>query len=102
MKQGHLKIARHKILITRKVKGVGFRYHVLQLAERYRLSGFVANCSEGVQIEVEGAGDNLDLFLQVIRSNPPLYSHVAGVKVSSISLKGEKKFKVLPDIESCA
>lgn len=102
MNQGHLKIARHRILVTGRVKGVGFRYHVLKLAEKNHLGGFVANCPEGVQIEIEGTDDKLDLFLNSLRSNPPLFSRITDLKVSLVSLCGDKKFQVRPNLESSA
>ena len=100
MSQGHLKIARHRILVTGRVKGVGFRYHVLKLAGKCHLGGFVANYPEGVQIEIEGTDDNLDLFLKSLRSNPPLFSKITDLRVSPVSLCGDKKFQVMPNLES--
>ena len=46
-----------KTLIKGIVQGVGFRPFIFNLARKYDLKGFVANTSEGVDIEVEGARD---------------------------------------------
>ena len=100
MVQGHLKIARHSILVTGRVKGVGFRYHVLWLARKQKLAGFAANCVEGVWIEIEGSGDRLDFFLNSLRSNPPLFSKITGLRVKAISLRGDKEFKIASDLMS--
>ncbi|OGL85877.1 hypothetical protein A3I40_00665 [Candidatus Uhrbacteria bacterium RIFCSPLOWO2_02_FULL_48_12] len=98
MAQGHLKIARHIILVTGRVKRVGFRHHVLKLARQYRLGGFAANCPEGVHIEIEGSHDTLQMFTNSLRLNPPFFAKIADIKVTDTALLGEKEFIVLPDL----
>lgn len=98
MAGGHLKIARYKILATGRVKRVGFRHHVSKLARKYHLGGYAANGSEGVYIEIEGTGDNLDLFINSLRTNPPLFSKIVSFQVNETSLRGEKEFKILSDL----
>lgn len=97
MPYGHLKIARHRIHVTGRVHGVGFRYHVLKLAEQMRLCGFVQNTAEGVIIEVEGDGDDLTSFLHSLKADPPRYARVQTITVSSISLCGERSFRIILD-----
>lgn len=98
MALGHLKIARYKILVTGRVKRVGFRHHVMKLARQYRLGGFVANCPEGVHIEIEGSHDTLQTFINSLRANPPFFAKVVDMKISDTALLGEKEFRVLPDL----
>jgi acylphosphatase len=47
-----------------RVQGVGFRYHTLQVAKQFDLSGYVRNLSDGrVQLEVEGEEAEVNAFL---------------------------------------
>jgi len=51
------------------VQGVGFRYTTRRIAERFRVTGFVQNLRDGrVQAVVEGAGPEIDRFLDAIDS----------------------------------
>ncbi|MEZ6101607.1 MAG: carbamoyltransferase HypF [Pirellulaceae bacterium] len=64
---------RHQLQVHGVVQGVGFRPFVFGLAERWRLAGFVRNCSWGVLIEIEGPADDLEQFLQALYDElPPL------------------------------
>ena len=52
------------VLFTGRVQGVGFRYTALQIAKEYEVSGYVKNLADGrVQIEVEGAPDEVSAFV---------------------------------------
>jgi acylphosphatase len=49
------------------VQGVGFRYTVRQVAQRYPVTGFVRNLPDGrVELVVEGAPGDLDRFMATI------------------------------------
>jgi len=55
-----------------RVQGVGFRYFVLELANRLRLRGWVANDPGGaVSVLAEGPRDTLDALLEGLRDGPP-------------------------------
>ena len=62
--------------ITGIVQGVGFRPFVYNLAARHNLKGWVKNTSAGVDIEVEGEKEALDLFLQQLRDEAPPLSRI--------------------------
>ncbi len=50
------------------VQGVGFRYHTLQVAKEFEVSGFATNLPDGrVQVEVEGAAGEVRDFLAAVR-----------------------------------
>lgn len=50
------------------VQGVGFRYQVRQVAQEFEVAGFVQNLPDGrVQLEVEGAADEVDEFIAAVR-----------------------------------
>ena len=55
-------IAKH-IVYSGRVQGVGFRFTVLNVANRYRLSGSVRNLPDGaVEVYVQGQAESLDSF----------------------------------------
>ena len=55
-------IAKH-IVYSGRVQGVGFRFTVLNVANRYRLAGSVRNLPDGsVEVYVQGQAESLDSF----------------------------------------
>ena len=48
--------------IKGQVQGVGFRPFVYKMAQELDIGGFVKNNESGVEIEVEGSKENLDMF----------------------------------------
>lgn len=59
------------LTIHGQVQGVGFRYFVMQKAEKYGITGFVKNQLNGnVYIEAEGESELLELFIQACKEGP--------------------------------
>ena len=57
-----------------RVQGVGFRYTVRALAQRFDVTGFVRNLSDGqVHLVVEGAADEIDSFLDEVKAEMSNY-----------------------------
>jgi hydrogenase maturation protein HypF len=95
------------------VQGVGFRPFIYRLAGRHELAGWVRNTGRGVQIEVEGASDNLDAFCRAIREEAPPLSVITALSVQPLSPEGTSGFLILesakvskggevsPDCEVC-
>jgi hydrogenase maturation protein HypF len=74
-----------KISIKGIVQGVGFRPFVFNLAHSLSVKGVIANTADGVIMTVEG--DDLELFVERIRSEaPPL------AKIMDIAISPEKFF----------
>ncbi len=49
--------------ISGRVQGVGFRYHTLQMAKGFEVSGYVKNLSDGrVLVEAEGRENEVSEF----------------------------------------
>ena len=69
-----------KIEVTGIVQGVGFRPYVHNLANMYRLSGYVVNNPYGVEIEVEGKPEDIDSFISELESHPPVLSHIESIR----------------------
>jgi acylphosphatase len=57
-----------------KVQGVGFRYTARQIAERFRVTGFVKNTADGrVLLVTEGDSQEIDRFLAALRTEQQRY-----------------------------
>ena len=95
------------------VQGVGFRPFVYDLARRHELAGWVLNDERGVQIEIEGADEDVASFLSELSSPPPLaivertqvqYAPPAGYTGFEIreSVGGEERLTLVsPDMALC-
>src|SRR5215203_5858002 len=104
-----------RVHITGIVQGVGFRPFVYNLATRLNLNGWVKNTSAGVDIEVDGERDSLDLFLQQLRDEAPALSHIDEFSTSFQAASGFRSFEILhseavegafqpisPDVATCS
>jgi acylphosphatase len=61
---------RLQVLYSGHVQGVGFRYTVKSLAPGYEVTGTIRNLPDGkVELQVEGARDELKAFQQAIRDS---------------------------------
>ena len=66
------RIERLEATVRGRVQGVGYRYFVLRIAGRRRLTGWVANQLDGsVRCVVEGPADELDGIEAELRDGPP-------------------------------
>ena len=83
------------IHITGIVQGVGFRPFIYNLAIFHQLKGWVKNTSSGVYIEVEGARDNLDLFIDEIKLKTPSLATIDEMKVTEGPASGFETFEIL-------
>jgi len=101
--------------ITGIVQGVGFRPFVYNLAVAHGLCGWVRNTSAGVEIEVEGAADALDLFTRQLVSKAPPLARIESITVTDVAPNSYTSFVILqsepradayqlisPDIATCA
>jgi hydrogenase maturation protein HypF len=86
---------RRAVVVRGIVQGVGFRPYVHRLATQHRLSGFVANQTGGVRIEVEGASDAVGQFLSDLRSRSPALARVESISCDPLSPTGEAGFKII-------
>lgn len=56
---------RYLIIYKGQVQGVGFRFTVQQLANKYNLTGFVYNEDDGsVKVEIQGNNNDIDAFIK--------------------------------------
>jgi hydrogenase maturation protein HypF len=87
-------LVRKQIQVHGIVQGVGFRPFVYRLARRFHLHGHVQNTGDGVLMEVEGAPQPVQEFLEnVVGEHPPL-AQIAETIVTELAPTGETGFAV--------
>ena len=96
------------------VQGVGFRPWIYRLAHQLHLKGFVRNTAQGAFIEIEGAQENVENFVRLIRTETPAHCVITQCLLTDIPFQCFHQFQilssqdenqrealVLPDIASC-
>lgn len=81
--------------VTGTVQGVGFRPFVYQLAKAHRLSGYVKNLGNHVEILIEGEGVNIQNFLSDLPEKKPPLARVKKIKVDTISFSCYSEFIII-------
>jgi acylphosphatase len=71
------------VIFSGKVQGVGFRYSAQQKARNYHLHGVVRNLENGdVELEVEGPKDQLEEYINELRSGLNQFIRVDHAKIN--------------------
>ncbi len=86
---------RQAVLVRGVVQGVGFRPFIFRLAHETRLGGFIGNNTDGVTIEIEGEGSQLETFLARLRTDAPPMSRIDSVAVEDLVPTGESEFRII-------
>ena len=107
-------LERARAVVRGAVQGVGFRPFVYRLAKELNLAGWVLNSTQGVFIEVEGAGAALREFLVRLEREKPPRGIIQSLEFSFLDAVGYKDFTIriseetgaktvliLPDIATC-
>lgn len=106
-------MVRKKIKIRGVVQGVGFRPFVYRLAQRHRLTGYVRNATDGVDIEVEGKTDTITRFIELLDKQKPPAARIDHIRARTIRLRKSRRFvikeskysggytEISPDIATC-
>lgn len=63
------------------VQGVGFRPFIYRIATMHKLTGWVENRNDGVQIKVEGEPVRLEQFLTALKNEAPQVSNITSLAV---------------------
>jgi hydrogenase maturation protein HypF len=87
-------VLRLRVIVRGVVQGVGFRPMVYRLATESGLMGWVANSSQGVQIEVEGKKAMLDHFLLRIQEEKPPHAFIQSLEASFFDPLGFDAFEI--------
>lgn len=74
------------------VQGVGFRPFIFKLAQELGVKGFITNTSDGVILCIEG--DDLDLFLDRVRSDAPPLARIMSMDIVFTKFSGFHDFTI--------
>ena len=89
---------RRRIFVRGIVQGVGFRPFLFGLAARTELTGFVANRSDGVCVEVQGAPAALEAFVHSLRMEAPPLAMIDEIRVEDIAPFAESEFRIVESV----
>ncbi len=108
-------LERRRIHVDGVVQGVGFRPFIYGLATRHGLTGWVLNSSSGVDIEVQGAPQQVAAFVEAIRAEAPPLARIDRLIAQPIPPDGNETTFVIrhseadagtslisPDVATCA
>ena len=84
-----------RVHITGVVQGVGFRPFVHNLANRYKLNGWVRNTTAGVDIELDGEPQVLEEFIHSLQAEIPPLARVDEFSTSFGPPSGFSRFEIL-------
>ncbi len=84
-----------KIHVDGVVQGVGFRPFVYGLAQKMKLVGWVRNTSAGVDIELDGTREVLELFIRTLQDDAPPLANIDNIRVDWTALNGFTKFDII-------
>ncbi len=93
----HTPIA-HGIFLEGPLRAFGYRPTVYLLAQQLRLTGWVRNFGEGIEIEIEGRLDQLDGFLQELKGLSQFELKVTTQAIQRIPAINSMWFEILPDV----
>jgi len=87
-------LIRRQIRVRGIVQGVGFRPFVYNLARELGLTGYVFNSSAGVTVEIEGADQAIQKFLDALWHRPPPLALIAEIAVVELEPVGGTDFEI--------
>jgi len=76
------------------VQGVGFRPFVYRLARANTLSGWVLNGEQGLEIFLEGHDQDLNAFVQALRSESPSAAQITEIEIEESKPVGCSEFTI--------
>lgn len=89
-------VIRKKLTVKGTVQGVGFRPFIYRVATECNLAGFIANTTNGVIIEAEGAEANVNSLIRRIVSDGPPNAQILSLDQQNLSTTGENGFSIIP------
>src|SRR5665647_2904943 len=109
-----LTLVARRIRVTGIVQGVGFRPFVWRLARELKLTGWVRNDAQGVEIAAQGAAAQIAVLMERLRADAPALARVDAVHARDVapdrfnefsimeSVKGRASTAIGPDVAVCA
>ena len=89
-------LTRTRVRVEGIVQGVGFRPFVHALAGRLGLAGLVGNDAGGVFVEVEGAAETVQRFLEALAAEAPPLAVIERVSATPLDPTGAVGFAIAP------
>ena len=89
-------LTRTRVRVEGIVQGVGFRPFVHALAGRLGLAGLVGNDAGGVCVEVEGASETVERFLEALAAEAPPLAVIERVTATPLAPTGSSGFAIAP------
>lgn len=84
-----------RVVVRGVVQGVGFRPHVLRLAETLGVNGTCRNDATSVIVEAEGAAGTLDDFVRRLVDDAPPLARVLDVTTDDLAPTGRSGFAII-------
>lgn len=87
-------MTRRRFQIYGRVQGIGYRWFVQEMGERYSLTGWVRNVENGsVETEAQGDLESLELFISDLKNKCRL-ALVRDISVTELPEKNETGFEI--------
>lgn len=93
-------LLRKRFIFKGRVQGVGLRPTIYRLAKKLGLAGVVLHAPNGVIVEVEGEAEQIDKFLNTIRSKQPPNAKILKIESAQLPPIGYLSFRILPSAQS--
>src|SRR5690348_2085506 len=87
-------LSAYSISVHGVVQGVGFRPFVYRLARANRLTGWVLNAEQGVEIHIEGEEKSLSSFLEEMQMHSPPAADIVHVQAQRAEISGLQEFTI--------
>lgn len=91
----HMIMPQFKVTITGVIQGVGFRPFVYRIAKKNRITGYIKNAGNSVELLVDGHEQDIDDFLKTVSTDPPKLSKITNIFSVPCSEKGFDDFHIL-------
>src|SRR5919107_762107 len=91
-------LTRTRVRVEGIVQGVGFRPFVHALAGRLGLAGMVGNDAGGVFVEVGGAAERVEGFVEARAAEPPPLAVIERVTATPLEPTGASGFAIAPSL----
>ena len=85
-----------RLVVRGVVQGVGFRPFVYRLAHGHALTGWVANSSRGVVIEVDGSDGAVGAFERALSAEAPVLARIESVESEPADATSAAGFEIRP------
>jgi len=84
-----------RLRIRGVVQGVGFPPLVFRLAGSHRVTGWVRNGNDGVEIHAEGFAADITAFVEMLEANAPAGARITAVDVAPAILQNLHRFEIV-------